>query len=209
MSIFVRPDSPPPRQPSPDITPSPLPYPHHPRRVASQPKIRLHSPSPSRPPGLSPSPLRTVQPARSYDHITKTHSDHDSLMSKPTRTRQPLTAFRSVPQLNRSTPRRRSSVHICPVSNPSLPPAPAALEVSSSLKPMLRPQTSSGESFYLPHIGEMRPNILPQRKPTSKPVLPPVEKNKSLSMACLRFFRFRHNHRSPSNTKHGSLSWQA
>lgn len=205
MSIFVRPDSPPPRQPSPDITPSPLPYPHHPRRVVSQPKIRVHSPSPSRPPGLQP-PAKTVQPARSYDRITNSHNDHDITP----RIQQPL-PFRNLPELNshnRATlsvaVARRSSVHVCPVSDPPLPPSPAASEASSSSKRTLRPQPNSFDSFYL----ETGANAIPQRKPTSKPVLPPLEKHKSLGMACLRFFRFRGNHRSPSNPKHGASFWQ-
>jgi hypothetical protein len=193
MSIFVRPDSPPPRQPSPDITPAPLPYPHHPRRVASQPKIRVYSPS--LPPGLQ-SPSKTVQPARSYDHITKAHSDsdHNSSMTpkRTSRIQQPLPPH-SGPELNsrhRSTltvavPRRSSSLHVSPVANPPLPSASTA-SVSSSSKRTLRPQPNSFDSW-------MAANALPQRKPPSKPVLPPLEKHKSLGIACLRFFRFRNS----------------
>lgn len=179
MSIFVRPDSPPPRQPSPDITPTPLPYPHHPRRAASQPKIRALSPA--RPPGLQ-LPTRTVQPARSYDCITNARSDDDNLLTL--RKRTPPTSRMQQPfgpehmsTLTVTAVHRRSSVHVCQVANPPLPP-----------KRTLRSHPNSFDSLYLP---EMDASAIPQRKPSSKSVHPPLKKHKSLSMACLRFFRFR------------------
>ena len=191
MSIFVRPDSPPPRQPSPDITPTPLPYPHHPRRVASQPKFRPVSPA--RPPGLQ-LPTRTVQPARSYDHITNAYSDDNDLSTSrkrapPTsRMQQPFGPGlnpRQMSTLTVTAVHRRSSVHVCQVANPPLPP--------SGPKRTLRPHPNSFDSLYLP---EMDANAIPQRKLPSKPVLPPLKKQKSLSMACLRFFRFRNSPQS-------------
>ncbi|KAF8812561.1 hypothetical protein BYT27DRAFT_7335811 [Phlegmacium glaucopus] len=200
MSIFVRPDSPPPRQPSPDIPPTPLPYPHHPRRVASQPKIRIYSPS--HPPGLQ-SPTKTIQPVRSHDHMTKAHSDHNSFVIPMMRTRstsrtQHLSPSRSAldlgsrrkSTLTMAVP-RCSSVHVYPVTNPPLPPAPAALDLPSvapSSKRTLRLQPNSFDAFYLDGMGG---NSLPQRKPPSKPALPPLERHKSLGMACLRLFRLR------------------
>lgn len=184
MSIFVRPESPPPRQPSPDITLAPLPYPHHPRRATSQPKIRVYSPS--RPPGLHP-PTRTVQPARSYDHITRAHDDHNSLIAPRKRTYTSSEAHADLNSRYGSTltvaVTRRSSVHVCPIPNP---PASAA----SGSKRTLRPQPHSFDSLY--HIDEMGVN---QRKSPSKPALPPLEKHKNLGMACLRLFRFRNSSR--------------
>ena len=159
MSIFVRPDSPPPRQPSPDIAIAPLPYPHHPRRVASQPKIRVVSPS--HPPGLH-SP-RTVQPVRSYDHMTKAHENNNTFLT-------PRTSTSSASRTQQSSR------------------DPAAALAS---KRTLRSHPNSFDSLYLPHIDEMDASAIPQRKPPSKSVLPPSGKHKSLGMACLRFFRIR------------------
>ena len=188
MSIFVRPESPPPRQPSPDITPAPLPYPHHPRRVASQPKIRVCSPSPSRPPGLQSPPTRTLQSARSYDHMMQAHSDHNAPMTPRRRALPTSRTRRSGP--HRLALTRRSSIHVCPVANSPLPPAPASL----SSKRILRPQPISFDSLYLPHKDEIDPNALTQPKPSTNPViLPPLQKHQGLGMACLRFFRFRNS----------------
>ena len=204
MSIFVRPDSPPPRQPSPDITPAPLPYPHHPRRVASQPKIRAVTVSPARPPGLQ-LPTRTVHSARSYDHITSAHNDDNSLLTPRKRTPPSLRLQQPFgPELNSrhmstltvTAVHRRSSVHVCPVANPPLPP--------SGPKRTLRPHPNSFDSLYLP---EMDASAIPQRKPPSKSVLPALKKHKSLSMACLRFFRIRNSSQSqkPVTTTFGKL----
>ena len=186
MSIFVRPASPPPRQPSPDIMPAPLPYPHHPRRVVSQPKIKVVSPS--RPPGLSPT--RTVQPARSYDHMRKTHNDDNRLSRSRTssslKTQQPSRG----PELN---PQHMSTltVHVHPVAN-------TPTTTASGSKRILRPYPNSFDSLYLPQIDEIvGANAIPQRKPSSKSVLPPLEKHKSLGMACFRFFRIRNFSRHP------------
>lgn len=192
MSIFVRPDSPPPRQPSPDIAPAPLPYPHHPRRVVSQPKIRAVSPV--LPPGLQ-FPTRTVQPARSYDRITNARSDDNDLLTPKKRT--PPTSRMQQPfgpenprHITITAVHRRASVHVCQVANPPLPP--------SGPKRTLRPHLNS---LYLP---EMDASAIPQRKPPSKSVLHPLKYRKSLSMACLRFFRFRNSSQSqkPATTTH-------
>lgn len=190
MSIFVRPDSPPPRQPSPDIMPAALPYPHHPRRVVSQPKIRAVSPA--RPPGLQ-LPTRTVQYARSYDHITSACSDNGPLTSRkrtpPTlRMQQPFGPNlnpRHMSTLTVTAVHRRASVHVCPVANPPHPPFDP--------KRTLRPHPNSFDSLYLP---EMDASSIPQRKPPSKSVLPSLKKHQSLSMACLRFFRIRNSSQS-------------
>lgn len=190
MSIFVRPDSPPPRQPSPDILPAPLPYPNHPRRVVSHPKIRTVSPA--RPPGLQ-LPTRTIQYARSYDHITSTHSVNSLLTpskrAPPTlRMQQSFSSElnpRHISSLTVTAVHRRASVHVCQVANPPLPP--------SGPKRTLRPHPNSFDSLYLP---EMHSNPIPQRKSFSKSVFPSLKKHKSLSMACLRFFRIRNSSQS-------------
>ena len=200
MSIFVRPDSPPPRQPSPDIPTAPLPYPHHPRRTVSHPKIRAESPT--HPPGLQV-PTRTVQYARSYDHLTSAVSDNSRLTP---RTRAPPTLRMQQPfspelnpmhmsTLTRTAVHRRASVHVYPVANPSLPP--------SGPKRTLRPHPNSFDSLYLP---EMDASPIPQRKSPSKSVLPSLKKHKSLSM-CLRFFRFRNSSQSEkiASTNFGKL----
>jgi hypothetical protein len=185
MSIFVRPDSPPPRQPSPDIPPTPLPYPNHPRRVVSHPRIRAVSPT--RPPGLQ-LPTRTIQYARSYDHITSAHSDTTKRAPPTLRMQQPFGPelnTRHMSSLTVTAVHRRASVHVCPVANPPLPP--------SGPKRILRPHPNSFDSLYLP---EMDASAIPQLKSPSKSVFPSLKKHKSLSIACLRFFRIRNSSQS-------------
>ena len=187
MSIFVRPDSPPPRQPSPDFMPAPLPYPHHPRRVLSQPKIRAVSPA--RPPGLQ-FPTRTVQYARSYDQITSAHSD-DSLLTPRKRAPPALRMQQPFgPELN---PRHMSTLTVTAVHRRASVPVASPPPPPSGPKRTLRPHPNSFDSLYLP---EMHSSSISQRKSPSKSLLPSLKKHKSLSMACLRFFRFRNHSQS-------------
>ncbi|KAF8165231.1 hypothetical protein B0H34DRAFT_229558 [Crassisporium funariophilum] len=208
MSIFVRPDSPPPRQPSPDITPAPLPYPHHPRRVASQPKIRVHSPT--MPPGLYP-PTRSLQSVRSYEYLgrteTKSSDDgHSSLKSARCRTRSThaassLSSPRSSPDPSpRGSPdlvprhRRSFSMAVAP-QFPSVqsraPPVPAVPTSASIGKPILSPQPVLSRPIYLPDIDEMASHVSSRRKPQPKPTLPTLEKPRSMGITCLQFFGLR------------------
>jgi hypothetical protein len=182
MSIFVRPDSPPPRQPSPDILPEPLPYPHHPRRIPSRPKIRIHS-------------------ARSYDFLNikqESLSDDGHCSLRSTR------------------PRTRSNLNVSPVTTPSSSPAPpSAFSYSPSAPPV--PYRYTGPKHIIcPKPVSCTPITLPELNPSTnsslalpappgpvtekKPTLPPLQKPKSMGIACLKFFGIR---TSPSQPQSG------
>jgi hypothetical protein len=180
MSIFVRPDSPPPRQPSPDILPEPLPYPHHPRRIPSRPKIRVHS-------------------ARSYDFLSikqESLSDdgHCSLRS--------------------ARPRIRSNLNVSPVTTPSSSPAPSLTFSHSPSAPyrytgpkhIICPKPVSCTPITIPEL-DLSANsspTLPLPAPPSpvaekKPTLPPLQKPKSMGIACLKFFGIRTSPNQPQS----------
>ncbi|KIM46064.1 hypothetical protein M413DRAFT_441127 [Hebeloma cylindrosporum] len=176
MSIFVRPDSPPPRQPSPDIIPEPLPYPHHPRRIPSRPKIRIHS-------------------ARSYDFLSikqETLSDdgHCSLRS--------------------ARPRTRSNLNVSPVTTPSSSPAPSSTYSHPPSVPyhytgpkhIICPKPVSCIPITLPELTHPSPVLPGPPVPImdKKPTPPPLQKPKSMGIACLKFFGIR---TSPSQPQSG------
>jgi hypothetical protein len=208
MSIFTRPDSPPPRQPSPDILPTPLP---HPRRLPSQPKIRVQLPHPS----------RSLHSMRSMDFTNEggrmvSEDGHDSRSLPRTRKRTRSTFTSS------STP--RSSPSPCPsttdylpdpvnhnrtlsVAIPSPSPSPTPTMVCSvpplpSSKPSV---VASSNNIVCPKPVSLRPILFDQTdglaaidlqtagfqrklsKSNSKR-LPPLEKHKNVGLACLRFF---------------------
>ncbi|KAF6762336.1 hypothetical protein DFP72DRAFT_602753 [Ephemerocybe angulata] len=159
MSYFERPDSPPPREPSPEPVHTPLPSPH----LRARDKRRNNLRSPLAPPGLAPP--RTVQQSRSFDHINR-----DALY--PTlrrRTRSSLEPSAS-PKLQSaslsppSTPthRRTTSVSIShsPPSTPSrsaippVPPLPGSARTSPVFKPSLRTAVTP---IYLPDLHELSP----------------------------------------------------
>ncbi|KDR83619.1 hypothetical protein GALMADRAFT_133048 [Galerina marginata CBS 339.88] len=145
MSIFVRPASPPPRQPSPDVLPAPLPYPRHPRRVPSQPKIRVHSPA--LPPGLN-ARTKPLHSARSYDFMstreTKFSDDGHASPHSP-------------------RPRTLSTLNASPASTPSSSPAP-----SSRNSPDFTSRHRRTLSVALPYSSSPSPS------PTVESEAPPV-----------------------------------
>ncbi|PPQ99083.1 hypothetical protein CVT24_003643 [Panaeolus cyanescens] len=186
MSIFQRPESPPPRAPSPELPPAPLPYPHHARRVPSQPRIRVQTPTV--PPGLQVRP-KGLHSVRSCDNIYA----------------------RNVDSLQTSKARTRSAMMLSPSDTPNSSPSSSARNSSeftpghrrTSSVAIQRPATSPISTYpplpmrhvYLPDIHSERPNTIQsqsQPKLASKPViLPPLEKHKNLGAACLKLFRFR------------------
>ncbi|PPQ83278.1 hypothetical protein CVT25_004018 [Psilocybe cyanescens] len=240
-SIFVRPDSPPPRQPSPDFLPAPLPYPHHPRRIASQPKIRVHSPS--IPPGLH-GRNKTLQSARSCDFVSSrpsesrdeqdprcssssSSSDH-GLRHFRARTRSPnltvssMSSPRSSPGPSaRNSPdfiphhRRTLSVAFAFPSTPSsrstsptavdsqVPPVPLVPYrytgpqhiVCPTPLPLNKPIIFTNRDVEVAEILLEVPSTpsppLGEKASEGKDVLPPLEKHKSMGMACLKFFGIR------------------
>ncbi|KAF4619310.1 hypothetical protein D9613_005333 [Agrocybe pediades] len=108
-SIFVRPESPPPRQPTPDLLPPSLPHP--PRRVSSQPRIRVNPP-----PGLSSAGYdrkKTLHSARSYDFLS----------TRPNTSPQPDIDDRR--SLHSSRRPSRSNLSASPVSTACSSPSPS------------------------------------------------------------------------------------
>ncbi|CAA7259877.1 unnamed protein product [Cyclocybe aegerita] len=246
MSFFARPDSPPPRAPSPDVLPEPLPCHRHPRRVASQPKVRSPHHSPALPPGLH-ARTRTLQSARSADVLSirskssdDSHSSVHSLTMRPVKTRTTLGVYdspspRSTPSTSPSpTPSPASSSRNSPdftrrhrrtlsvvVPHPGslspntttdslLPPVPSvpAAYTYTGPKHIICPKPMSFTPIYLPDIEELshpppvapprttvRVNAVEQKSPTGttasktpSPPLPPLEKHRSMGIACLKFF---------------------
>jgi len=205
MSIFTRPDSPPPRQPSPDILPTPLP---HPRHFSSQPKIRVQLPHIT----------RSLHSMRSMDFTNEggrivSEDGHDSRSMPRTRKRTRSTFTSS------STP--RSSPSPCPsatdclpdpvthnrtlsVAIPSPSPSPTPTMVCSAppLPSSKLSAVASSNNIVCPRPVSLRPILFDQvdgldvqtagfqrksSKSNSKRV-PPLEKHKNVGLACLRFF---------------------
>ena len=169
MSIFVRPDSPPPRQPSPDILPEPLPYPRHPCRVSSRPKVRIHS-------------------ARSYDFLSinpESLSDdgHCSLRSARPRTRSNLNI----------SPLTTPSSSPAPSSHSSSP-APVPYRYTGP-QHIVCPKPVSSTPITLTELNPSSPCSMTEKKPT----LPPLPKPKSMGIACLKFFGIRTSPSQPQS----------
>jgi hypothetical protein len=198
MSIFVRPDSPPPRQPSPDILPEPLPYPHHPRRIPFQPKVRIHS-------------------ARSYDFLntkpTK-HSDdgHCSLRSARPRTRSNLNVSPVTTPSSSPAPSSRNSQEFSqrtlsiPYAFPHPSPSPSPVLGAPTVpyrytgpKHIICPKPVACTPIILPELIAPTPAVLAPPILEKKP-LPPLEKHKSMGIACLKFFGIRTPPRQPKTT---------
>ncbi|GLB33933.1 hypothetical protein LshimejAT787_0108170 [Lyophyllum shimeji] len=103
MSIFIRPASPPPRQPSPELAYAPLPLRARQRTMSSQYSLS----TPATPPGLGVrhqhKPMLSV---RSYDHLhekaSRSGTHHQEFRSRNTRVRSHPTA--SPPTTPRSLP---------------------------------------------------------------------------------------------------------
>jgi len=259
-SFYARPDSPPPRQPSPDILPPSLPHP--PRRISSQPRIHVQPP-----PGLAGHErTKTLHSARSYDFLSprtrpSTFPEDDERRSlrsgrRPSRsnlTVSPVSSPRSSPSSSvRSTPdfvprhRRNPSVAFN-LSSASSSPSPNFFKHSDthlqaqappavvSLTPYRytgpqhiicpKPVSLTTPTIIIPDIVDVdvtprvqqfepetqpdmpHPISIPTQMREFKassykpdPVLPPLEKHKSMGIACLKFFGIRpHSSRQPSS----------
>lgn len=205
MSIFVRPDSPPPRQPSPDILFAPLPCPH-PRRVLSQPKMGLHSPVV--PPGLD-TPTRTVQSSRSFDGLNRQRTTplkngqnmwtgscpriQAGARGSPSSPSPPMST-RQIVQHGQSP-----SGALTPSPSPSLTPSlniaqpsPSCTTPRSWLEPICSEPVSLKKPVIIRRIDleEGRPDT-PAAFLERKQILPALEKHKSMGMMCLKFFGLR------------------
>ncbi|KAF9534199.1 hypothetical protein CPB83DRAFT_889202 [Crepidotus variabilis] len=214
MAQFQRPESPPPRQPSPDITLEALP---HPRRVASQPKIRVHTPT-------IRGSNRTLHSMRSVDFlrdghrtpVSTTSEDGHSIASLPSPRQRTRSSYLSPSSPSPSSPssspsprnhRRTLSVAI-PSPSPSptptmvqpLPPVPSVPAIYKGQSTIICPQPVSYKPYMLtPTDSEVTARSPPSASPSLLSVkgLPPLEKHKNMGVACLRFFRIKA--KSPSS----------
>lgn len=147
-----RPDSPPPRQPTPELQPSPLPCPHIARRVASQPKIRINN---------TLLHARSPKPTRSHDGLLTRHSRTPSVgAQRPSASTYPrpqrivdddCQSTSSVPSV---TERRRARSTFG--STPSTSPTPSVHSRNSGGSPPLPisgplPQSASAADHFMPH----------------------------------------------------------
>lgn len=217
---FFRPDSPPPRQPSPDILPAPLP---HPRHQTSHPRIRVDSP-------------------RSHGRFLRAMHSMDLTSERATMARGPgggpawTNQRTQSTHTSSSTPTPRSSPGISPCPSPtshapspvgykralsvSIPsPAPSPTPTMVSLFP---PPSKSGacasNGIACPQPVSLKRIVFEQteglgvtdRRPTThlleKPsqsslrsLPPPLDKPKNVGIACLRFFGIKSNPKQESS----------
>jgi hypothetical protein len=205
MSIFTRPDSPPPRQPSPEFVPTPLPSPHLRARLRkSSSKQSLGPSSPSIPPGLS-APRNFIHSSRSYDHLDERTERRRRTSSNPMSgpiTPRPLTQNYPT-SLSVDHGRRRNLSQATPYRSPPpspaispppppVPPIPAfVLTPPKEDKPTHPPQSMSG-LIRLPDLDNVSPLSESTFIPRQHPKVPPP---KHSGMTCLKFFSLRNTKR--------------
>ncbi|KAF9464430.1 hypothetical protein BDZ94DRAFT_1256418 [Collybia nuda] len=212
MSFFSRPDSPPPRQPSPDFLPAPLPSPHLRARLRhSSSKHSLPNYSPSLPPGLTPDLFPRYM--RSYDHINASIDGFERKRARSALTASPPTTPRSlpVPSSSRASderPHRRCLSSAIPyrspppsptisLAPPPVPPIPAfVLTPLVDIKSPPRQKPSLTTPIHLPELDNLPSLPQPTRRSRkqSRPLplsTPSPEKHRSVGMTCLKFFSIR------------------
>ncbi|KAF8897657.1 hypothetical protein BD779DRAFT_1491979 [Infundibulicybe gibba] len=193
--MFVRPDSPPPRQPSPDFVPAPLPSPPVHSRLRNPSARAL---TPSVPPGLHKQLLST----RSCDQLgDRIRQPHCRLRTQSTHKHAP----RSLPSLSPPhtpvlVPHARTPAHTVSRSPPPspttvstppppVPPIPAFMLPSTDSKPIAQPRPINLSPFRFSEFDNISAistpsDFLPKRCPPQ----PQPEKHKGVGMTCLRFF---------------------
>ncbi|TFK43419.1 hypothetical protein BDQ12DRAFT_178919 [Crucibulum laeve] len=187
MSIFIRPDSPPPRQPSPEPLSTPLPSP--PPRYSKRDRTSSKRPHQSRaaapmfPPGLHPFPdaHRSLLSIRSCDNMRDKENRHRVGVQEeePTRkrTRSTLNAsayprvassHNPIPLSSEYQPRHRSLSYAIPYRSPPpsptlaaapppVPPLPVFTLSSPAHKPTACPRTQPITPIYLPDMEQLSP----------------------------------------------------
>jgi len=199
MSIFTRPDSPPPRQPSPQFIPTPLPSPHiHARLRKSSSKQSL--PPTTTPPGLHsfPTTNRLVHPVRSYDHLVTRRSPASTsshLTPSPPRSLQ----IHSAPLAADIRPHRRCISHSTPYRSP--PPSPTMASLPPPVppipafvlegKPSHTSQRASVTPIHLDSISPLSESVFLPRKQARRPRPTTPEKHSCVGMTCWKFFSLR------------------
>ncbi|KAG6903509.1 hypothetical protein C0995_005532 [Termitomyces sp. Mi166 len=210
MSIFARPPSPPPRQPSPELGYTPLPSPHvrarH-RTLSSQ-----TSSAPSLPPGLTTAkPRKSILTVRSCNDLPSS-SRSQSIASSST----PPATPRSMHSPSRSHfghiyHRRTLSNAIpyrSPPPSPTLPSPPPPVPpiptfALSPPTPMKRcPPPAAITPIHLPDLDNVPPLTEVTCQPRSRKQASPtkhIRTPEKVAMTCLRFFSLRNSkRRSPA-----------
>lgn len=210
MSPFVRPESPPPRQPSPDITYTPL----NPPR-ARRPLLSMQSTSSA--PTIGSLRPKALHSARSCDQLRDrehTKRKRDSTRSKAS-SNGPSTPRSLQIQLPTSTSpspssKRRSLSFAIPYRSPPasptlssppppVPPIPAFALDPAYKKPVLHPLPSNN-SYTLPDLDSISPIStsmfeLPRRYRKTGPAVP--DGRDLVAMTCSKFFSLHNsNHRA-------------
>ncbi|KAL0949419.1 hypothetical protein HGRIS_009480 [Hohenbuehelia grisea] len=220
-SIFARPDSPPPRAPSPDFVPTALPSPPMPNRRSRSgsrtPRSQHSSLAVSSLPNIDRSlfaarscgNLRELSRAGSWDTRERTLRKPSSLrmlevsppstprsLPLPSPTRSTHSSTRSRRTLSNAIPYRSPPASPTIASPPPpVPPVPALLLTPSDKKPMLRPQSTRLSPI---HLAELESLPTDSQAPPSfsrkrRTSVAPRD-NKSLGMTCLKFFSMRNSH---------------
>jgi len=202
---FFRPESPPPRQPSPALSPAPLP---HPRRQPSQPRVRVHPPLSH---GHTLLAMRSMDLTSERIRMGRTFGDtSDSAPQTRQRTRSTHTPTGSPTETHSSTglspchsprPRVPTPKRTLSASFPSPSPSPTPTMVSPFSPSLKSVVACASDGIACPR--PLKPFMfehtegpgLPDQQPTKhlrlKPSLrslPPLEKPKHVGIACLRFF---------------------
>lgn len=218
MSVFVRPDSPPPRQPSPDITYTPLNPPAH-SRSRRRPRLSMQPTS-----GRAVGPQfseRILHSMRSYDHISenakckrlankqdigsKSKSRGTPLISPPTTPRSlPTSSPPRSPSLSGKLGHRRSLSFAIPYRSPPpsptiasppppVPPIPAFALNPTDKKPVLQrlPLQPIVTPIYLPDFDTISPVATSHRKQSFTARLSSGHGETGTAMTCAKFFSLR------------------
>jgi len=223
MSIFIRPDSPPPRMPSPDIIPEPLSSPpiHSRSRTTSRRCLRLplQSQTAPIPPCLIGSPLldKTLLSTRSCDHLREKANpgqwaDGEAFGPRGTLNVSPPTTPRSLPlpsptdgSSNFRRGHRRTLSFAIPYRSPPpsptiasrpppVPPIPAFVLSPTDKKPILHTQPTRLIPIYLPEPEAISPISEVSISPRKQNrSIPAPRREKSTGMTCLKFFSLRNS----------------
>lgn len=218
--MFTRPDSPPPRQPSPEFVPTPLPSPHLRLRNSSQKLSPSPSLSPLVPPGLNARQSRHLVSTRSDDHLSeKANSRRDAVHQDSGRRRTRSTLNVSPPTTPRSLPlpspspshtfrrghRRCLSFavpYLSPPPSPTtaplpppVPPIPAFALTPGDAKSTVHLQPTPITPIRLPELDTMSPlsptpSFLPRKKGKSSST---SDGRKNTAMTCWKFFSLRNS----------------
>ncbi|TFK29388.1 hypothetical protein FA15DRAFT_752837 [Coprinopsis marcescibilis] len=212
MSFYARPDSPPPRQPSPEPVHTPLPSPH----LRARDRLRPRTSSPLVPPGLAPP--RTLVQSKSCDHLSadaeaaRTEAARLGVSGTQTLRRrvrsnlEPAKYSYEPASSESSTPSHRrtfSVAHSSGLGSPAIPPVPP-LPDSARGSPVFK--ASNVTPIYLPDLHELspasekrpserkaskRPSIISLSSLASRSSSPPSPTEKqprNIGMTCLKFF---------------------